>query len=141
MGEGEEEIKVVLDTNVLISTLLFGGQMSAIREAWRKTRIVPVLSRETFQEFVDALGYPKFSLSREEIAFLIEDEVLPYFEVVSADENVAGVCRDADDDKFLSCAVSAGAGYLVSGDKDLLELKKFRGVRIVSPASFIKLIK
>lgn len=140
MGEGEEEIKVVLDTNVLISALLFGGHLPAIREAWRDARIVPVLSRETFQEFVDALGYPKFSLSREEIAFLIEDEVLPYFEVVSVTENVTGVCRDDDDDKFLSCAASAGAGHLVSGDGDLLELKKYKGIKIISPANFIKLL-
>lgn len=140
MGEGEEEIKVVLDTNVLISAILFRGHLSVIREAWRKAGIAPALSRETFQEFVDALGYPKFSLSREEIAFLIEEEVLPYFEVVNITENVTGVCRDANDDKFLSCAVSAAAGHLVSGDRDLLELKKYKGIKIISPANFIKLL-
>lgn len=140
MVEGEEEIKVALDTNVLISAILFRGHLSAIREAWRKAGITPVLSRETFQEFVDALSYPKFSLSREEIAFLIEEEVLPYFEVVNITENVTGVCRDANDDKFLSCTVSAAAGHLVSGDRDLLELKKYKGIKIISPANFIKLL-
>jgi putative PIN family toxin of toxin-antitoxin system len=140
VGEEEKEIKVVLDTNVLISILVFRGRLSMIRTAWREARIVPVLSRETFQEFVDALGYPKFALSREEIAFLIEDEILPYFEVVNASENVTGACRDPNDDKFLSCAVSAAAGHLVSGDKDLLELGEFKGVKIVSPADFGKFL-
>lgn len=112
-----------------------------IRTAWREKKIVPVLSRETFQEFVDALGYPKFALSREEIAFLIEDEILPYFEVVSAIESVAGVCKDPDDDKFLSCAVNAAAGHIVSGDKDLLELREFKGVKIISPANFGKFLR
>ncbi|MCE5211352.1 MAG: putative toxin-antitoxin system toxin component, PIN family [Deltaproteobacteria bacterium] len=107
---------------------------------WRDRTIFPVLFPDTFREFVDALGYPKFSLSRNEVAFLIEDEILPYFEVVTVKENVNGICSDPDDDKFLSCAMNSGAEYLVSGDKALLELKQFRGAKIISPAEFIKLL-
>ena len=140
MGKKEEAIRVVLDTNVLVSVLFFGGRLSALRTAWREARITPVLSLDTFHELVNVLGYPKFSLSKEEISFVIEDEILPYFEVVDAARNATGECRDPDDDKFLSCAASAPAGYLVSGDKDLLELKKFKGVRIISPAELLRLL-
>lgn len=140
MGKKEEAIRVVLDTNVLVSVLFFGGRLSVIRTAWREARITPALSLDTFHELVNVLGYPKFSLSKEEISFVIEDEILPYFEVVDAARNATGVCRDPDDDKFLSCAASAPAAYLVSGDKDLLELKKFKGVRIISPAELLRLL-
>ncbi len=140
MGKKKEGIRVVLDTNVLVSTLFFGGRLSAIRTAWRETKIIPLLSPATFREFIDVLGYPKFSLSKDEVSFLIEDEVLPYFEVVDATESVTGVCRDADDDKFLACAVSGKARYLVSGDRDLLELKGFKGIRIISPADLVRLL-
>jgi uncharacterized protein len=49
---------------------------------------------------------------------------------------VSGVCRDPDDDPILSCALSAEADYLVTGDLDLLELKEFHGIRILAPAAF-----
>lgn len=141
MGKGKTKIRVVLDTNVLISALIFGGRLSLIHTLWRDKKAIPALSRETFQEFVDALGYPKFFLSREEVAFIIEEEVLPYFEIVDIKEEIVGVCRDPDDDKFLSCAISANASHLVSGDKDLLDLKNYNTITIVSPVEFIKLFQ
>ncbi len=114
--------------------------MSEIRASLRDARINPVLSRETFQELVDTLWYPKFSLTRDEITFLIEDEVLPYFEVVIISEKVRGVCADPDDDMFISCALSAGAGHLVTGDRALLDVRHYKGTRILTPADFIKLL-
>jgi predicted nucleic acid-binding protein len=49
---------------------------------------------------------------------------------------VSGICRDPDDDQILSCALSAKADYLVTGDMDLLDLKEFRGTRILTPGAF-----
>jgi len=51
-------------------------------------------------------------------------------------EPVAGICRDPDDDSILACAMGTGANYLVAGDEDLLGLKTFKGVRIVTPRDF-----
>lgn len=132
--------KVVLDTNTLISALLFRGGLSVIVDLWKNGTIKPVFSSETFTEFKSVLSYPKFSLTRHEIKVIIEQEVLPYFDVVEIDDEITDVCRDPDDDKFISCAVSAAAGYIVSGDKDLLEIGTYSGVRIISGATFIKKI-
>ena len=127
-------IRVVLDTNVLVSGLLFPGGLGWIIAAWKAGAVVPVFSRDTFNEFRKVLAYPKFSLTVQEIQVLIEDEVLPYCEIADIVEEIRGVCRDPADDPFLSCAVAAGADYIVSGDRDLLDLFSFRNIPIITPA-------
>ena len=133
MGKKEKAVgKVVFDTNILVSALLFKGGLAALVDLWKKGRLIPVLSRETFQEFKAVLEYPKFSLMRQEIKVIIAEEVLPYFEVIEIADTVKGICRDADDDKFIACGVSAGADFIVSGDKDLLDMGRYKSVRIIS---------
>jgi putative PIN family toxin of toxin-antitoxin system len=137
VGKEAPVVRVVLDTNVLVSALLFHGRLAAMATLWQSGAIVPVISRETFDEFRVVLAYPKFNLTEEEIAAIIEDEILPFFEVTEIVDSVNGVCRDPHDDQFLAAAASGGAVYLVTGDRDLLELKKFRSVEIVTPQEFL----
>jgi putative PIN family toxin of toxin-antitoxin system len=134
-------IRVVLDTNILISALLFKGELSRILGLWQEGKMVPIISRETFDELKLVLEYPKFSLSRTEIESLIRREILPFFEVVNVSEHVKGVCRDPGDDKFISCAISASADFIVTGDKDLSVLKKYQFVRIIQASEFMKMFE
>jgi putative PIN family toxin of toxin-antitoxin system len=130
-------MRVVLDTNVLVSAILLKGRLSRFQELWISGTLSPVLSKETFQEFKTVLGYPKFSLSKDEIKAIIEDELLPYFEVIDIKEKVHGVCRDPNDNMFLAVAVNAQAPYVVTGDKDLLALRKYKSIDIVSPQEYL----
>lgn len=140
MGKGKKVIrKVVLDTNILLSALLFKGKLAGIVDLWRSARIVPALSRETFAEFKAVLGYPKFSLSSQEILMIIEQEVLPYFEIVEVGDKAEGVCRDPNDEKFIACAVSASAEFIVTVDKDLLDMGVYKSVRIVSASKLLEM--
>lgn len=140
MGKKEKTIgRVVLDTNILVSALLFKGDLARIVDLWKKGKIIPVLSRETFAEFEAVLEYPKFSLTRQEIKVIIEEEFLPYFEVIEITEDVEGICRDTDDDKFIACAVSASADFIVTGDKDLLDMGKYKSVKIISASVLLKM--
>jgi len=132
-------IRVVLDTNVLISALLFRGELSGIVELWQKGKIIPVISKETFDELRAVLEYPKFSLSRAEVKSLIENDILPFFEVVNVRKHIKGACRDPGDDKFISCAIAASADWIVTGDKDLSDLKKYQSIRIIHASDFIKM--
>ena len=142
MGKKKEKVKkVVLDTSVLIFALLFKGEVSKFVELWQKGKIIPVISKDTFQELRSVLEYPKFSLSQEEINAIIGNEVLPHFEVVEVTKEIKGVCRDPADDKFISCALSASAAYIVSGDKDLCDLNRYKSVKIVTPSDFFKTVK
>ena len=125
--------KVVLDTNVLVSALLFKRSLSKMVDLWKAGRIKPVFSRATFQEFKMVLTYPKFALTPDEILNLLEEEVLPYFEVVKVIKEVKGTCRDPEDDKFLACALASEANFIVTGDEDLLVLDRFATVKIISP--------
>jgi putative PIN family toxin of toxin-antitoxin system len=142
VGKKQKKIvRVALDTNVLISALLFKGELSKIVRLWQTGKIIPVVSKETFEELRTVLEYPKFSLSGAEIRSLIEHEILPYFEVVNVSEHVRGACRDPGDEKFISCAISANADGIVTGDKDLSDMKKYRSVRIIQASDFLEIFK
>jgi putative PIN family toxin of toxin-antitoxin system len=131
-------IRVVLDTNVLVSALLFGGVLNRLVAKWKTGDVVPVFSQATFDEFRRVLAYPRFDLTESEIRVLIEDEVLPYFDIVETREDIRGACRDPEDDIFLSCAVAAGVDAVVSGDKDILDMGSFREIPIISVRDFLK---
>ena len=71
-----------------------------------------------------------------EIAMLVEEELLPYAEVVDVTVDASGVCRDPQDDKFLALAASGKAAFIITGDQDLLVLQSFRKIRIVTVRAF-----
>ena len=142
MGEKKEAIKrVVLDTNILVSALLFRGAVSGLAGLWKKGEIVPLISQATFKEFRDVLAYPKFSLTEKERRTIIEDDILPFFEVIEVQKEISGSCRDPEDDKFLACAISATADYIISGDKDLCDMRIYKSTRIIKASEFLKMFK
>ena len=77
-----EVIRVVLDTNVLVSGLLFGGTPGRLMDPWKVGSIRPLMSGEMVDELLRVLAYPKFELSEEEIYYLLYVEVLPYTEMI-----------------------------------------------------------
>jgi uncharacterized protein len=133
----EKILIVILDTNVLVSALLFKGNVSRFVDLWKIARIRPVLSRATFAEFKKVLEYPKFRLSALEIESIIQEEILPFFDIIDPVKEVKGVCRDPHDDKFLALAVASNSDYLITGDDDLLCLKKIEKIEIIKPENFL----
>jgi len=132
-------MRVVLDTNVVVSALLFKTALSKIIALWQRGAIIPAISKDTFQELQTVLAYPKFALTPDEIRAMLEGEILPFFEVIEVREDVKGICADSADDKFLACALAASADYLVSGDKAVTELKQYKSVKIIKPSEFLKM--
>jgi len=130
-------VRVVLDTNAVVSALLFTGISSRLVALWQKGLITLLLSREILDEYLRVFSYSKFKLSEEEIKELIQEEILPYAEVVKPKRRLRVVQRDPSDDKFLECAVAGKARVIISGDKDLLSLGRYRQVRIQTPARFL----
>ena len=126
-GEQVHFLKAVLDTNVVISSTLFGeGLMKPLRSAWKAGQLVPVISKETRAELLRVLAYEKFKLTQADIARVLV-LYLPYAEVneVDLDADIRSqlpVCRDTRDQVFLDLAQSAKADYLITGDQDLLVL-------------------
>lgn len=144
MGKGctrtKRIVRVVLDTNVIVSALLFDGELTRVVDLWETGRIAPLLSKETFDELRRVLEYPKFALNQQEIETIIHREILPFFEVVEVTKPIQGVCRDPEDDKFVSCLVEGRADFLVSGDHDLLGLKEGTGIKVISPRELIRMV-
>ncbi len=131
-------MRVVLDTNVLVSALLFTGTVSEFVSLWQKGTITVLLSREILEEYLRVLAYPKFQLSEGEIKGLIEEELLPFAQIIKPGIRVHIIKRDPSDNKFLECAVSGKAHTVISGDKVLLAIRHYRRVRIQTPSQFLK---
>lgn len=138
MGTRQKGTRVVLDTNVLVSALILGGRLAAIVDLWKAGVVIPVLSRDTFDEFRRVLRYPRFKLTGEEIRTIIETDILPYFETVEPKVAVRGLCRDPVDDLFFSCALAGRCEFLVSGDRHILEIKRHGSVRVITPNQLLE---
>lgn len=131
--------RIVLDTNCIISALLFSQQkMAWLRHRWQNNQITPLASKDTINEIIRVLAYPKFKLDKSEQELLLAD-FLPYTETVSIEhipDNLL-IIRDFADQKFLILAVVGQAEVLVSGDADILEIKStFHTPPIMTLAEF-----
>jgi putative PIN family toxin of toxin-antitoxin system len=116
--------RTVLDTNVVLSALVFtGGPTARLRHAWQAGLLLPLVSTATAQELIRVLAYPKFGLDAQERQELLAD-YLPWAEVVAVPEPPPRVpaCRDVHDPPFLHLAAAGRADVLVTGDADLLAL-------------------
>lgn len=121
---------VVLDTNVVLSALLFGGGLPGrVRLGWQAGRFVPLASTATAAELVRVLAYPKFKLSAGEQEELLAD-YMPWVQVVRMPNPppAAPACRDPFDLPFVHLAIVGKARALVSGDRDLLAMAGARGL-------------
>ena len=131
--------RVVLDTNVVLSALVFGGDVpSRLRHAWRSGGCQALLSTATAQELIRVLAYPKFRLSAEDQHELLAD-YLPYAMTVRIPQPPPAVppCRDPFDLPFLQLAAAGKASALITGDKDLLALAGQTRFAILTPSAFL----
>ncbi len=134
-------IRAVLDTNIIVSALLFSGPPSQLVSAWQSGRLRPVVSAPVLKEYIRVLAYPKFKLTSAEIHGLIDEELLPFIETVNSTPIVIPRLRDPDDAKFIACAVGGGVRWVVSGDDDLLSLHRVKSVEILSVPAFLLHLK
>lgn len=135
--------RLVLDTNVVLSALVFGGGAAGrLRQGWQRGDFVPLVSTATAQELVRVLAHPKFRLSKSDQDELLAD-YLPYAHAVRISQPLPTVPerRDSLDVPFMHLAAIGKAQWLVSGDKDLLALaEKFQqatGCPIVTMDTFL----
>lgn len=128
-------MKAVFDTNVLLAAFLTEGVCAKLLVRARKRQFDLITCPFILHEFERILT-KKFSATKPEKddALAILTEAVQ--DIVHPSELASGVCRDKDDDNVLACALEAAADYLVTGDKDLLTLKTFKGIHIITPRAF-----
>ncbi len=132
--------RVVLDTNVVLSALVFAnGRLAAVRNAWHAGVCSPLVSRATAAELVRTLAYPKFGLGPGEQRELLAD-YLPYCTAVRmpAKPPKTPACRDPADIPFLQLALAGKAEFLVTGDRDLLALANRFTCAIMKPEAWLQ---
>ncbi len=128
--------RIVFDTNIVVSALVFGQRLGWLRAAWASRRAVPIACRETITELQRVLLYPKFRLTPADREILLGD-YLPYIEIVRLPVPLAPLplaCRDRNDVVFIHLALAGGADFLVSGDRDIASLRATAPISILSPA-------
>jgi hypothetical protein len=132
----------VLDTNVWVSAMIWGGSPASIIGSAEADRIRIVVSEEIVREISRILAYPRLreiyegaGITREELM----EAVLRIGKMVEVKTRINLVTEDPDDNKFLECAIDGHADYIVSGDEHLLKIKVYKGIRILSVKQFLEL--
>lgn len=136
-------MRAVLDTNVVISaTLIEGGNEDRILRAWQRGAFQLVLSPQILEE----MGRVLFSERIRKFRWMDDADVVALLQILAAESVLVPgrlkvkASRDPADDKFLAAAVEGKTEYVVTGDKDLLVLKAYRRVEIVTPGRFVRIL-
>ena len=125
----------VFDTNVLIAAIITEGICSKLLHRARAGEFSLVSCPFIMKELRRILS-KKFRLSQDEITSSMEPISEAISQVIEHSIKVTDTCRDADDDNIIACAVAAKADYLVTGDSDLLDLKSYKSIKMVTPRDF-----
>ena len=132
-------MKIVIDTNVFISAVFFGGLPLQVLQSVISKQNDAYISPEIWDEYNDVIErmtkkYP--SRLKQQLI----DEVFKLFKVIIPSSEIS-ICRDSDDDKFISCAIETSCMYIISGDDDLLSLGNAGEARICTPTEFLEAMK
>ncbi len=133
--------RLILDTNVLISAIFFEtGNEARILDEVLKGKVTLVSGLDTLQELRETLAASKFKLTPLEVLNVFQ-LMVSISEIVLAPPNAKVKCRDPDDQKFLDCAVGGDVDFLVTGDRDLLEIKNLGRTKITTARELIRVLK
>jgi putative PIN family toxin of toxin-antitoxin system len=139
------KLRVVLDTNVLVSGLMgVKTPPRRIIDAWLDGRFGLVTSLHLVEELAHVLGYPRIAeriqLSRSEVDVILA-ALLSQAEVIPGRLALPGATRDPKDDTVVACAVEGEADYIVSGDEDVLVLGTYGGAAVITPRRFLEILR
>ena len=130
-------MNLVVDTNILVSGIFWAGKPRQLLELWVEEVVTLVATPQILSEYLDVIGRLQrhdIELSQKWKEFIVEN-----IEITHSNINVS-ICRDKKDNMFVECALSCGSEYIISGDDDLLCLKEFDKIKIVTVAEFLKKI-
>ena len=132
--------RVVLDTNVLVSAVISQGKPRELFRMGISNVYIILTSDWMLRELVSVLRRPKFKTSEDEIRGIVSD-LMQSSEIVQVQSSIDTIKEDPDDNHILATAIDGMSDYIVSGDKHLLELKQFKGIKIVSVDEMLKILK
>lgn len=132
-------MRIVRDSNVIISAFLFGGPPAEIIQLALKEKASCFISIAILEEIQAVLQRPKFKLSASQVLYVIE-QLHDLCTVVTPKHHVHMIDNDPSDNMILECAQAANANLIVSGDSHLLDLKSWQGISVISPTDAVQMI-
>jgi putative PIN family toxin of toxin-antitoxin system len=129
-------MRIVIDTNVVVSGIFFGGKPAELLKLVLNHELSTVATQEILDEYQDTIDYLLEKYNGRKLNFSTTP-IFSSMEIIKPSIRLK-ICRDPDDDKFISCAIDGKCLYIVSGDKDLLTLKQYQQIQIVTVAEFFQ---
>ena len=129
-----KKMRILIDTNILISGLYFHGLPKKLLSEIDFEKFNVCVNEKIIAEYTDKIDN-KFSKSKYILDKDLREKIFSSFKSFEIKSDLK-ICRDPDDDKFINCAIDAKAIYIVSGDNDLLTIKNFAGIEIVTAREF-----
>lgn len=133
-------IRAVLDTNVFVSVFLLPGRLNRLVGLILGKRFIWLISGEILEEYASVACRPLYRMSDDEMTALFYG-VKEHAEWVRVRSSLSVIKQDPADDRFLACALDGRADWIVTGDRHLLALKEFNGIRIGPPSEFLKVLR
>lgn len=137
-SKDREALKVVLDTNVFISAIIKGGNPAKILKAWKSGKFKFFISQEILREILGTMK--KLGLDEKKI-IAWKNLLLKSSIKIIPSKKLNIIVADPDDNMFLECAIEGECNYIVSGDKHLLDLEEYKGIKILTPKGFLDKMK
>ncbi|PTD93813.1 putative toxin-antitoxin system toxin component, PIN family [archaeon SCG-AAA382B04] len=134
------KVRVVLDSNVLISALGWDGKPKDCFDLMLNDEIISFISPDLLEEFSKVMDYPKFGFTKEEKEKFLEI-FLEKALIVKPENQIEVLKEDKSDNRVLECALDAKVDFIVSGDSHLLDLEEFRGIEILNVSQFLERMK
>lgn len=130
--------RIVIDTNVLISGIVFGGKSRQILDLLAEQSVIVIVAEEILTELRRKISskFPEFIEDLNKVELLLKRDTV----LIKLGATHINISRDTDDNKFIEAAILGKCSFIVTGDKDLLVLKSYENIRIVKPAEFLELV-
>ena len=132
-------MKIVVDANIFVSSFFWGGNPRKIFERIIAGLDELYITQEILDEVKNVIGRPKFHADINEIKFYI-DSIEEIANKIIIKEKIETGSRDQDDDKYIECAISGGADYIISGDIHLLEIEKYENIKIIKAKEYLNIV-
>jgi putative PIN family toxin of toxin-antitoxin system len=129
-------MKIILDTNVLISGIFFSGPPCKILQAWQEDRIQIAVSKEILSEYHRVAGELSGKFPNIEISKILELFTI-HAQMINTQGFEVTVCEDPDDNMFISCALGSKSKIIISGDKHLLKISGYQNIEVFKPRLFL----
>ncbi len=136
--------RITVDTNVLISATFWNGASSKILQLVEDKKCILILSAPILEEFAEVLEYDEIKrkvLSKNLEMKMALQKIVTIATIVEPNEKIHAISRDPDDNMILECAIEGNVDFIITNDKDILDLKEFRKIKVMTPEEFLKQLR